>query len=113
MKVKAVHFDREGYARVMVNPSPELLSIPNTLVNPDLRAVAHTPMEYWKLSAGKIVPMSDSERAIRDADLSVELDATWTSVVHLDKIIFKTPLWAYGVMAAETLALIAHLLIAH
>lgn len=36
------------------------------LVDPDFRAVSGWPPHYWKIDAGKLAVMSDSERKARD-----------------------------------------------
>lgn len=43
----------------------------HAVVEPDLSAVAGVPPHYWARKDGKIVPMSDEEKAARDAHIAV------------------------------------------
>jgi hypothetical protein len=43
----------------------------NVAINPDMKKVEGTPPHYWKLVKGKVLPMSDAEKADRDAHIAL------------------------------------------
>lgn len=49
--------------------TPEYSGNPNTLINPDLSAVAGVSAKYWKYSSGDIVEMSSAEKDAYDESL--------------------------------------------
>jgi len=55
-KLKVVHFDDSGRARIYINPDLDALSKSgHVLVNPDLSKVAGVPPENWILKDGEII----------------------------------------------------------
>lgn len=53
-------------ARVLYTETPEhWVNTPQAVINPDLKEVTGVEPHYWKLVEGKVLPMTDPERAAR------------------------------------------------
>lgn len=68
----AVFFTRNN-ARIF--PFKEMSDLPRTkniVVNPDLSLVEGIPPHHWKLEHGKVLPMNDVEKKIRDHDIATK-----------------------------------------
>jgi len=60
-------------ARIIVGPDSRVINREHSsvsLMNPNLDAVKAIPPHYWKMSKGKIVPMNDLEKQVRDHMIS-------------------------------------------
>lgn len=86
MKTKVILFDSNNYARIFINPSEDILSLPNALINPDLHDVHNISPEFWKLENNKIVSMSEDEKLIREQDL--EKPKSNIFIKEIEKIIY-------------------------
>jgi len=135
-KTKLVMF-QEGYARIIINPIPELLEkLSNSstpyFIDPDLSLVKGISPEFWKLEAGQIVPMSEIEQQTRSNDLGlfepfnsvivekikevpvevikevqVEVVKEVPIEVIVEQIKIVTPKWAYGLILAISIESLA------
>jgi hypothetical protein len=66
MKTRVVVFT-ENNARILINPYnlDQFRAMPNAVIDPDLSHVRGISPHFWKNDEGRIVPMSESERAER------------------------------------------------
>lgn len=91
MKTKVILFNEDKYALILTNPSEEILSLPDALINPDLSMVINLSPEYWKLENKQIVPMTEDEMVLRNKDLESETVKSNIVIkeVLVDKIVEK------------------------
>ena len=91
-------------ARVFVNPpshiASKLLSIPGTLVDPDMKAVVAYAPQYWKNKNHKLVPLNYQERLVRshiiatdgaDNDIFNVKPMTWNDKVFVLARVYRRP----------------------
>lgn len=68
-KHKVVLFLEDNARIVVTRDADPYRGIPNVLIDPDLSAVKGHPPHYWKLLGGRVVPITNEEKIIRDAKL--------------------------------------------
>lgn len=70
-KTRVVIFTKNN-VRICVNPPniSELKTYPNVVVDPDLSAVRSLPPHLWRLSRGKVEPMSLLQQEIRKGHIA-------------------------------------------
>lgn len=71
---------------------------PTAIVNPDLSALQGVPIKYWKIVAGAVVEMTQSEKNVVDAAIAAETDAAKSNYQILTVIALAKALVKKGVL---------------
>lgn len=117
MRNKVLVFTERGIRWIYTDNTDQFKGASNVLVNPDTSLVKNIKPRHWKIENGKVAPMSESERAERDALLESDPKATtevievvrWKTkevpvpvekVVEVEKEVPKTPWWVHVGYAA-------------